>query len=44
MHLNQFPATFIYAKDGSLVSKHIRAADWSAPSVIAFIDRLKAQP
>ena len=44
MHLNQFPATFIYSKDGRLVSKHTKAADWSAPSVIAFIDRLKTQP
>jgi thiol-disulfide isomerase/thioredoxin len=44
MHLNQFPATFIYSRDGRLVSKHTGAANWSAPSVIAFIDRLKAQP
>jgi thiol-disulfide isomerase/thioredoxin len=44
MHLNQFPATFIFAKDGQLVSKHVGAANWSAPSVIAFIDHLKAQP
>jgi len=29
MHLNQFPSTFLYAKDGTLVSKHIGAADWS---------------
>ena len=33
MHLNQFPATFLYAKDGTLISKHTGAADWSAPSV-----------
>ena len=44
MWLNQFPSTFIYAKDGRLVSKHTGAADWSAPSVISFIDKLKAQP
>lgn len=44
MRLNQFPATFIYSKDGRLVSKHVGAANWSAPSVIAFIDRLKDQP
>ena len=43
MQLNQFPATFLYAKDGSLVSKHVGAADWSDGSVIAFIDRLKKQ-
>jgi thiol-disulfide isomerase/thioredoxin len=43
MQLNQFPATFLYAKDGSLVAKHVGAADWSDRSVIAFIDRLKQQ-
>lgn len=43
MHLNQFPETFIYSKDGHLVSQHVGAANWSAPSVIAFIDQLKAQ-
>jgi thiol-disulfide isomerase/thioredoxin len=44
MQLNQFPATFILAKNGQLVSKHVGAANWSAPSVISFIDQLKAQP
>jgi thiol-disulfide isomerase/thioredoxin len=44
MQLHQFPAAFLYAKDGTLVSTHIGAANWSAPSVIAFIDQLKAQP
>lgn len=43
MRLNQYPATFIYAKDGSLVSKHVGAADWSDSSVISFIDHLKEQ-
>ena len=43
MQLNQYPATFIFAKDGSLVSKHVGAADWSAEAVISFIDRLKQQ-
>ncbi|MFT4113648.1 TlpA family protein disulfide reductase [Silvibacterium sp.] len=43
MRLNQYPATFLYAKDGTLVANHTGAADWSAPSVIAFIDGLKAQ-
>ena len=43
MHLNQFPATFIYARDGSMVSKHVGAARWSAPPVIAFINNLKTQ-
>jgi thiol-disulfide isomerase/thioredoxin len=41
MQLNQFPSTFIYAKDGTLVSKHVGAADWSDRSVISFIDQLK---
>ena len=42
MQLHQFPATFIYSKDGTLISKHTGAANWSAPSVISFIDQLKA--
>jgi thiol-disulfide isomerase/thioredoxin len=41
MQLNQFPATFLYAKDGTLVSKHTGAADWSDRTVISFIDALK---
>ncbi len=43
MQLNQFPSTFLYAKDGTLVAKHVGAADWSDKSVIAFIDNLKQQ-
>ncbi|WP_188758805.1 TlpA family protein disulfide reductase [Edaphobacter acidisoli] len=43
MRLNQYPSTFIYAKDGTLVSKHAGAADWSDPSVFRFIDQLKDQ-
>ena len=43
MQLHQFPATFILAPDGTLVSTHTGAANWSAPSVIAFIDRLKRE-
>jgi hypothetical protein len=43
MQLNEYPATFIYAKDGALVSKHVGAADWSDPSVILYIDQLKEQ-
>ncbi len=42
MQLNQFPATFLYAPDGTLMAKHTGAADWSAPSVISFIDSLKS--
>ena len=44
MQLHQFPSAFILAKNGTLISEHTGAADWSAPSVISFIDRLKAQP
>jgi len=43
MQLHQYPSTFIFAKDGTLVSKHVWAADWSDDSVIAFIDGLKSQ-
>ena len=43
MQLNQFPATFLYSADGTLVAKHTGAAAWSDTSVISFIDRLKQQ-
>lgn len=43
MQLNQYPATFLYAKNGNLIAKHVAAADWSDHSVISFIDRLKRQ-
>jgi thiol-disulfide isomerase/thioredoxin len=43
MWLNQFPSTFVFAKDGSLVSKHIGAADWSDKSVVSFIDELRGE-
>jgi thiol-disulfide isomerase/thioredoxin len=43
MQFNQYPATFIFAKDGRLVSKHVGAADWSDSSVISFIDRLRTE-
>jgi thiol-disulfide isomerase/thioredoxin len=41
MRLGQFPATFLYARDGSLAAKHTGAADWSAPRVTSFIEALK---
>ena len=41
MYLHQYPATFIYAKDGSLMTQHAGGADWSDSSVIRFIDQLK---
>ena len=43
MRLNQYPATFIYAKDGMLMSKHVGAANWATPSVISFINGLQAR-
>lgn len=43
MYLRQYPATFLYARDGSIAAQHAGAADWADPSVIAFIDRLKRQ-
>jgi thiol-disulfide isomerase/thioredoxin len=44
MRLGQYPATFIYAKDGSLAMKHVGAADWADGSVVSFINRLRDQP
>jgi thiol-disulfide isomerase/thioredoxin len=41
MYLRQYPATFIYGKDGSLVTQHAGGADWADSSVIRFIDQLK---
>jgi len=43
MQFNQYPSTFVFAKDGRLVAHDVAAADWSDGSVIAFIDSLKAQ-
>src|ERR1700756_4954070 len=41
MYLAQFPATFIYARDGSIAAHHAGASDWSNKSVIEFIDKLR---
>ena len=41
MQFNQFPSTFLFAKDGSLMAEHAGAADWSDPSVITFMDSLR---
>ena len=43
MQLNQYPSTFIFGRDGSLVAKHVGAADWSDRSVSSFLDQLKMQ-
>jgi thiol-disulfide isomerase/thioredoxin len=43
MRLDQYPATFIFAKDGTLVYKYVGAANWSDKSVLSFINRLEQQ-
>jgi len=43
MQLQQFPATFLYAPDGTLMVKHTGAADWDAPSVVGYIEGLKGK-
>ncbi len=43
MQLNQFPATFLYSRDGTMMIKHKGAADWSAPAVVSYINDLKAR-
>lgn len=43
MQLNQYPATFLFAPDGSLVARHVGAADWSAPAVDQLLQDTKRQ-
>jgi thiol-disulfide isomerase/thioredoxin len=43
MQFNQYPSTFLFAKDGNLVAKHVGAADWSDGSVVSFIDKLRGE-
>ena len=43
MQLNQFPSTFIYDRQGSIVAEHAGASNWSDKSVIGFIDELRAR-
>jgi thiol-disulfide isomerase/thioredoxin len=43
MQFNQYPSTFLFAKDGSVAAHDVGAADWSDASLISFIDRLRAQ-
>jgi len=42
MYLHQYPATFLYTKDGLLAAQHAGGANWSDASVIHFIDHLRA--
>lgn len=41
MRFNQYPATFIYGKDGDIAMKHINGANWSDTSVIRYIQKLE---
>ena len=41
LQFNQYPTTFIFAKDGSLAETQVGGADWSAPSVVASIRKLE---
>jgi thiol-disulfide isomerase/thioredoxin len=43
MYFHQYPATFLYSKDGRIAMEHAGGADWADPSVIAFIDDLKGR-
>lgn len=43
LDFSTFPSTSIYGKDGTLVSTQVGDADWSAPAVIAQIEKLKLQ-
>ncbi|WP_052200724.1 TlpA disulfide reductase family protein [Terriglobus sp. TAA 43] len=42
MYFHQYPATFLYSKDGRIAAQHAGGADWNDPSVSAFIDGLKS--
>lgn len=43
MRLNQYPATFIYDRQGNIAMKHINGADWSDTSVVHFMQKLEAR-
>jgi thiol-disulfide isomerase/thioredoxin len=43
MYFHQYPATFLYSKDGRIAMEHAGGADWADPSVISFIDGLKGR-
>jgi thiol-disulfide isomerase/thioredoxin len=40
MRLNQYPATFIFARNGTLVAQHVGGADWATPTVTELLNRL----
>ena len=37
MYLHQYPATFIYSKDGRIAAQHAGGADWSDESVATYL-------
>jgi hypothetical protein len=41
MKFNQYPATFIFARDGSLAERLIGGADGDAPSVVQSIKEIE---
>lgn len=43
MYFHQYPATFLYSKDGRIAMEHAGGANWADPSVISFIDELKSR-
>ena len=43
MYFHQYPATFLYSKDGRIAAQHAGGADWDDPSVPAFIDELETR-
>lgn len=43
MYFGQYPATFLYSKDGRIAMEHTGGADWADSSVISFIDELKSR-
>lgn len=43
MYFHQYPATFLYSKDGRIAMEHAGGANWADPSVISFIDDLKSR-
>jgi thiol-disulfide isomerase/thioredoxin len=40
MYFHQYPATFLYAKDGRIAAQHAGGAEWNDPSVIDFVEEL----
>jgi thiol-disulfide isomerase/thioredoxin len=39
----QFPATYVFAKDGALVARQIGGADWNSPAVARALHQLEAK-